>query len=67
MSVDIKNIFTGAPDQLTTGAILSAPIGIELPDSARDTLDTNAKDSGYIGEDGLKLTPSTSTETIKDW
>lgn len=67
MGVDIKNVFTGAPDQLTTGAILSGPTGVELPESARANLPSGVSDSGYIGEDGLKLTPSTSTETIKDW
>lgn len=67
MGVDIKNVFTGAPDQLTTGAILSGPTGAVLPESARAALPAGLSDSGYIGEEGLKLTPSTSTETIKDW
>lgn len=67
MSVDTRKVFTGGPDQLTTGAILRAPIGTALPTSLATALNAAFKDSGYIGTDGLKLTPSTSTETIKDW
>lgn len=67
MTVNSQNVFTGGPDQLTTGAILRAPLGTALPTTIAGTLDPEFKDSGYIGNDGLKLTPSTSTETIKDW
>lgn len=67
MPVESKNVFTGAPDQLTTGAILRAPLGTALPTDIETALDAAFKDSGYIGTDGLKLTPSTTTESIKDW
>jgi hypothetical protein len=67
MTVNSQNVFTGAPDQLTTGAILRAPLGTALPTAIGTALNVAFKDSGYIGNDGLKLTPSTSTETIKDW
>lgn len=67
MTVNSQNVFTGAPDQLTTGAILRAPIGTALPTSTATTLNALFKASGYIGNEGLKLTPSTSTEQIKDW
>jgi len=67
MTVNSQNVFTGAPDQLTTGAILRAPLGTALPTALATALNVAFKDSGYIGSDGLKLTPSTSTEQIKDW
>lgn len=67
MPVEVKNIFTGAPDQLTTGAILSAPSGSALPADARATLDAAFTDSGYISEDGLKIGTNSSSTDIKDW
>lgn len=67
MSVNASQVLTGAPDQLTTGPILSAPRGTALPTSITSTLDPAFKDSGYISEDGLTLTPERSTETVKDW
>ncbi|WNM65687.1 major tail protein [Arthrobacter phage Vulpecula] len=67
MSVDATNVLTGAPDQLTTGPILSAPRGAVLPSGLADPIAPEFKDSGYIGEDGLTLTPERSTEAIKDW
>lgn len=67
MTVDATNVLTGAPDQLTTGPILSAPRGTVLPTDPLDTLDPAFKDSGYISTDGLNLTPERSTESIRDW
>lgn len=67
MAVNSQNVFTGAPDQLTTGAILRAPLGTALPTGTDTALDAAFKDGGYIGTEGLKLTPSTTSESIKDW
>jgi hypothetical protein len=67
MSVNVKNVFTGAPDQATTGAILRAPLGTALPTSLAATLDAAFVDSGYIDPAGLKLTPDRSINSIKDW
>lgn len=67
MGVNTQNVFTGAPDQLTTGAILRAPLGTALPTDTDGAINASFKDAGYIGNEGLKLTPSTSTEQIKDW
>lgn len=67
MAVDVRNIFTGAPDQLTTGAILSALTGTTLPTDAAGTVDPAFNDSGYIGEDGLKIGTNSSSTDIKDW
>lgn len=67
MSVNASQVLTGAPDQLTTGPILSAPRGTALPSSIADTLDPAFADSGYVSEDGLTLTPERSTEVVRDW
>ena len=66
MSVDVKNVLVGAPDQATTGAIIS---GAAVDDGStllsKDPADAVA--SGYISSDGLKLTPNRSTSDINDW
>ncbi|ALY08926.1 major tail protein [Arthrobacter phage Savage2526] len=67
MTTKVANVFTGAPDQLVTGAILRSPVGTALPSSIASTLDPAYVDSGYIGPDGLKLTPNTKLSDIKDW
>lgn len=72
MAVDAKKVLVGTPDQLTTGAILNAPVGTELPtlDDVKPsgvTLDDAFVDAGYANEDGLTLTPDMSTSTIKEW
>lgn len=67
MAVAAKNVLVGAPDQATTGAILSAPVGTTLPTSAVDTPDAEFTDSGYVSSDGLTLTPERSTTDITDW
>lgn len=67
MAVNSSSVLTGAPDQLTTGPILSAPVGTALPTDATTALNVAFKDSGYVSEDGLNLTPERSTEAIKDW
>lgn len=72
MAVDAKKVLVGTPDQLTTGAILNAPVGTELPtlDDVKPsgvTLDEAFVDAGYANEDGLTLTPDMSTSTIKEW
>lgn len=67
MSVESKNVFVGAPDQATTGAILTGPETNVIPDTIDDFIFTGLKASGYIGEDGVTITPSDSTSSIKDW
>lgn len=67
MAVDAKNVLVGGPDQATTGAILSAPLGTDLPELPSETPGAEFDDSGYISEDGLTLTPERSMAGIKDW
>lgn len=67
MAVNSKNVFVGAPDQATTGAILTGPETDTIPSTIDDFVATGLKDSGYVSEDGVTITPSDSTESIKDW
>ena len=67
MSVNSKNVFIGAPDQATTGAILTGPETDVIPETIDDFVLTGLVDSGYVNEDGVTITPSETTETIRDW
>lgn len=67
MAVDTTKVLIGAPDQASTGAILSAPLGTAVPTDARTSLDAAFKGSGYVGDEGLSVTPENSTNDIKDW
>lgn len=67
MSVDSKNVFIGAPDQAVTGAILTGPETDVVPETIDDFDFDEMDDSGYVSEDGVTITPSESTESIKDW
>ncbi|PPH99730.1 hypothetical protein C5C95_06190 [Rathayibacter sp. AY1B7] len=67
MPVSNKSVFVGAPDQKATGAILTGPEIEEMFDSIDDFSDAELEDSGYVNEDGVTITPSDSTESIKDW
>lgn len=61
------NVFVGAPDRVTSGAILVAPVGTALPTTIIGTPNVAFKDLGYISEDGLSIAQSSTWETIKDW
>lgn len=67
MSVDSKNVFVGAPDQAVTGAIQTGPETDVIPAGIDDFVFTGLDDSGYVNEDGVTITPTESTESIKDW
>jgi len=67
MSLETKTVLVGAPDQSTTGAILSAPIGTALPTMCGATLDAKFTDSGYVSDDGLETNIDISTNDITEW
>ena len=67
MSLDSKKIIIGAPDQATTGAVAYAPVGTTLPTTAVASLGETWKDTGYVSEAGVTLTPTYNTNDIKDW
>lgn len=65
--VALKSIFAGGPDQLVTGAILSAPSGTALPVDEVAAPAVAFKDSGYISDSGLKIGTDQSSTDITDW
>lgn len=72
MPVNTKQVYVGTPDQLTTGAVLHAPVGTDMPTlddvtPASVQLDEAFKDAGYVSSDGVTLTPDMSTSDINDW
>ena len=69
MATDAKRVLTGAPDQLTTGAIWSGPAdGFSIPaDVFTAAKPAGFDDSGYVSEDGVSLSLERSTTSIKDW
>lgn len=67
MAVDATKVLIGAPDQVGTGAILSAPLGTVLPTNARMPVLPAFVGSGYVSQDGVALTPEYSTTDIIDW
>lgn len=67
MVVNSKDVFVGAPDQQVTGAILTGPETDVIPATIDDFIYTGLDDSGYVGEDGVTITPTESTESIRDW
>ena len=67
MGVNSKDVFVGAPDQQVTGAILTGPETDVIPETIDDFVFTGLDDSGYVGEDGVTITPTESTESIRDW
>lgn len=72
MAVDASKVRIGTPDQLTTGAILCAPLGTTLPKLTDITpsavkLDEAFEDAGYASDDGVTVTPDYSTNDIVEW
>ncbi|MBW3077689.1 hypothetical protein [Bifidobacterium simiiventris] len=69
MAVDANKVIVGTPDQQTTGAIKSAPLGTTLPDTIDAKLDQAFidGDSGYVSSDGVSLTQDISTSDITEW
>lgn len=70
MAVNSNSVFVGAPDQSTTGAILSGPqlaVGTAVPATIDDVDLSGLTDSGYVNEDGVTITPEDTTESIRDW
>ena len=61
------NVYIGAPDRLTSGAILVAPVGTAMPTTLAAAPDALFKDLGYISEDGLSIAQASTWETVKDW
>lgn len=67
MTVTSKDVFVGAPDQGVTGAVLVGPETDIIPEFIDDFVEEELDDSGYIGPDGITITPNDSTTSITDW
>ena len=72
MAVNNRQVYVGTPDQLTTGAVMHAPVGTQLPDldditPSEVTINEAFEDGGYVSSDGVTLTPDMSTSDINDW
>lgn len=68
MGLNAKKVYAPTPDQsATTGAVAVAPVGTAMPTDARAALPQTWDDGGYVSEDGLSVTITRSTETIRDW
>lgn len=69
MGTNVNNVFIGAPLQsLTTGAVQTAPVGTAAPTDARVALPSAwGEGAGYVSQDGVTMSQSRSTTTLKDW
>lgn len=66
--VDGSKVLVGAPEQSgVAGAISMAPVGTELPKTARDDVDSAFKSSGYVSNEGVNVTPTLNTTEVVDW
>lgn len=50
-----------------SGMFYHAPAGTALPATASETLAQEWKEVGYVSQDGLSVSVSASTDSIKDW
>jgi len=67
MAVNPENVWTGGPDQDVTGAVSTAPVGVDVPTGVEGPISDNAKATGYLDEDGLTLSLDESFVNIPDW
>lgn len=66
--ITANKVYAPGPDQsATVGAVAIATIGTSAPTDARTALPSAWTTGGYISEDGLSMSVSRSTETIRDW
>jgi hypothetical protein len=63
MANTIGNVFAAMPK--ATGALLRAPLGSDLPESARAVIPVEFKDLGFIGEEGFTQSEARDTDKKK--
>ncbi len=66
-TVNASNIFVGAPDQASSGAVFSAAVGSTAPTDAITALAGAFTSSGYVTVDGVSLSADRTTTGIRDW
>jgi len=62
-----SNVFVGAPDRATSGAIMVAPLGTALPTTVSTAPAAGFKDLGYIDESGFVISQASDWVKINDW
>ena len=67
MSLNSNAVYIGKPEQETTGAVATAPVGTTLPTDARSVLPDTYVTGGYVSEDGVSLSADQSTNDIIEW
>lgn len=50
-----------------SGAVYVGPVGTAAPVSSHDTVNAAFVDLGYVGEDGVTITPNDTTQGINAW
>lgn len=65
--VSTDNVSVGKPNLKVSGGILRAPRGTARPTDATTAYDPAYKSMGYIGEDGVTLSPERDSEPLKAW
>lgn len=63
--MDTHDVKLGIGD--VSGMFYHAPAGTALPATASETLAQEWKEVGYVSQDGLSVSVSASTDSIKDW
>lgn len=66
-TVNASNIFVGAPDQASSGAVFSAAVGSTAPTDAITALAGAFTSSGYVTVDGVSLSADRTVTGIRDW
>ena len=66
-TVNASNIFVGAPDQASSGAVFTAAVGSTAPTDAVTALAGAFTSSGYVTVDGVSLSADRTVTGIRDW
>ncbi|MBV7302932.1 hypothetical protein [Corynebacterium sp. TAE3-ERU2] len=64
MAVNVKNAYVGTPP-MDGGVYFNAPLGTKLPETATEKLDPAFQDHGTVGEEGITVAQSRSSNDIK--
>lgn len=64
MAVNVLNAFIGAPP-IDGGVYFNAPLGTDLPTTATEALDPAFADHGAVGEDGIDVAQSRSSNDVR--
>lgn len=66
MPINSAAVLVGLADQKTTGMVMCATLGTTLPTDATTAPESGFTDSGYVTEDGVKLSTSKGWTELKE-